>query len=43
VTDRAIRRTRAYLRETGGSPDVSLYATLVDGDISRIVNDPATL
>jgi hypothetical protein len=43
VTDRAIRRTRAYLRETGDSPDVSLYATLVDGDISRIVNDPATL
>jgi hypothetical protein len=43
VTDRAIRRTRNYLLETGGSPDVSLYATLVDDDISRIVNDPATL
>jgi hypothetical protein len=43
VTDRAIRRTRAYLRESGDSPDVFLYAELVDGELSRIVNDPATL
>lgn len=40
ATDRAIRRIREYERANGSLGNGFEYAAVVDGEISRIVNDP---
>lgn len=39
ATERAIRRVQRYMRETGEALTGLAYALLLDGELSRVVNE----